>query len=426
METFSKGIQFVLPVFIVLILSEMIISKIRNKQVFNIMDSVSSLSSGITNVLKRVLGLTIYIFTYDFLVEHLAVFHFKSSALQYVIGFFAIDFYVYWNHRWRHRYNLLWNDHVIHHSSEEYNLPVALRQTIGDFADIYFFLIIPAAIFGIPSNVMSVLAVVMLFGGFWYHTQLIGKLGFLEKIIVTPSHHRIHHAINPIYLDRNFGGILIIWDKLFGTFQEELPEEKPIYGITRQVSTWNPIKINFIHILLLIKDAWRTNNIKDKFRIWFMPTGWRPSDVIEKYPVSYITDVYHQEKYMPASSNYLKAWSLTQLTVTFLIMMFLIVQLVEISKPGIFVYGFFIFYSVYCYTSLMDRDKYAWILELVRCIIAFSIINYYGDWFTLNKFLPLGTTILSVYFIISTFVSIAFEYFEFKNNILPTSASIRH
>lgn len=426
METFSKGIQFVLPVFIVLILSEMIISKISNKQVFNIMDSVSSLSSGITNVLKRVLGLTIYIITYDFLVEHLAVFHFKSSALQYVIGFFAIDFYVYWNHRWRHRYNLLWNDHVIHHSSEEYNLPVALRQTIGDFADIYFFLIIPAAIFGIPSNVMSVLAVVMLFGGFWYHTQLIGKLGFLEKIIVTPSHHRIHHAINPIYLDRNFGGILIIWDKLFGTFQEELPEEKPIYGITRQVSTWNPIKINFIHILLLIKDAWRTNNLKDKFRIWFMPTGWRPSDVIEKYPVSYIKDVYHQEKYMPASSNYLKAWSLTQLTVTFLIMMFLIVQLVEISKPGIFVYGFFIFYSVYCYTSLMDRDKYAWILELVRCIIAFSIINYYGDWFTLNKFLPLGTTILSVYFIISTFVSIAFEYFEFKNNILPTSASIRH
>ena len=416
METFATGIKYVLPFFLLLIAIEMIVAKIRNKDIIKIMDSVSSLSSGITNVLKKVLGLTIYIFTYDFLLEHLAVFNFKSTVLQYIIGFFAIDFYVYWNHRWRHRYNVLWNNHVIHHSSEEYNLPVALRQTIGDFVDIYFFLIIPAAIFGIPSEVMSVLAVVMLFGGFWYHTQLIGKLGFLEKIIVTPSHHRIHHAINPIYIDRNFGGILIIWDKLFGTFQEELPEEKPIYGITRQVSSWNPIKINFMHAILLIKDAGRTKNIKDKFRIWFMPTGWRPEDVVEKYPVPYTQDVYHQEKYMPAASTYLKAWSIIQLSITFLIMMFLIMQLVEISKPAIFVYGFFIFYSVYCYTSLMDRDKYAWILELIRCVVAFVIINYYGGWFTLNNFLPQGTAILVVYFIISAFVSIAFEYFEFKKD----------
>jgi alkylglycerol monooxygenase len=416
METFATGIKYVLPFFILLIAIEMIVAKIKNKDVIKIMDTVSSLSSGITNVLKKVLGLTIYIFTYDFLLQHLAVFNFKSTVLQYIIGFFAIDFYVYWNHRWRHRYNVLWNNHVIHHSSEEYNLPVALRQTIGDFVDIYFFLIIPAAIFGIPSEVMSVLAVVMLFGGFWYHTQLIGKLGFLEKIIVTPSHHRIHHAINPIYIDRNFGGILIIWDKLFGTFQEELSEEKPIYGITRQVSSWNPVKINFMHITLLIKDALRTKNIKDKCRIWFMPTGWRPEDVVEKYPVPYTQDVYQQEKYMPAASVYLKVWSVIQLVITFLIMMFLIMQLVEISKPAIFVYGFFIFYSVYCYTSLMDRDKYAWILELARAVIAFAIINYYDGWFTLNNFLPQGTSILAVYFIISAIVSIAFHYFEFKND----------
>ncbi len=424
METFATGLQYVLPLFILLILIEMIVAKIRNKDVIKIMDSVSSLSSGITNVLKKVLGLTIYIFTYDFLLEHLAIFHFKSSVLQYVIGFFAIDFYVYVNHRWRHRYNVLWNNHVIHHSSEEYNLPVALRQTISDFVDIYFFLIIPAAIFGIPSDVMSILAVVMLFGGFWYHTQLIGKLGFLEKIIVTPSHHRIHHAINPIYIDRNFGGILIIWDKLFGTFQEELPEEKPIYGITRQVSSWNPIKINFMHITLLLKDAWRTKNIKDKFRIWFKPTGWRPEDVVEKYSISYTEDVYKQEKYMSVVSTYLKTWLIVQLSITFLIMMFLIIQLVEISKPAIFVYGFFIFYSVYCYTSLMDRDRYAWLFEVFRLLSAVVIINYYDGWFTLNNFLPFGTTIVILYLIISTFVSIAFEFFEFKKETQPLSTSV--
>ena len=422
METFATGIQYVLPIFIILILLEMIISKIRNAEVFNIMDSVSSLSSGITNVLKKVLGLTIYIFTYDFLVEHLAVFNLKTTALQYVFGFIALDFYVYWNHRWRHRYNILWNDHVIHHSSEEYNLPVALRQTIGDVLDIYFFLLFPAAFFGIPTDVISVLAVVMLFGGFWYHTQLIGKLGFLEKIIVTPSHHRIHHAINPIYLDRNFGGILIIWDKLFGTFQEELPDEKPIYGITRQVSTWNPIKINFIHIMLLIKDAWRTNSIKDKFRIWFMPTGWRPADVEAQYPVPYIKDVYRQEKYMPTASNYLKIWSVVQLVITFLIMLFLVIQLVDISKPAIFVYGFFIFYSVYCYTSLMDKDSNAWLLECIRFALAIGIIKYYNGWFTLNKFVDYGTTILVAYFVISLLVSVAFVLLEFKKEMQISKA----
>lgn len=359
METFATGLQYVLPIFILLILTEMIVAKIRKKDVIKIMDSVSSLSSGLTNTLFKIMGLTVYIFSYDLLLKYFVVFKIESVVLQYVIAFFVLDFYVYWWHRWRHQYNVLWNEHVIHHSSEEYNLPVALRQTISDIINPATFLFLPAAIFGISLDVLSVIGIIMLFGGFWYHTQLIGKLGFLEKIIVTPSHHRIHHAINPIYIDKNYGGILIIWDKLFGTFQEELPEEKPIYGITRQVSTWNPIKINFMHIILLVKDAWRTNSIKDKFRIWFMPTGWRPEDVIEKYQVPNTKNAYKQEKYMPAASRYLKAWSVIQLSMTFLFMMFMIIHLVEFPKPAVFVYGFFIFYSVYCYSSLMDRDKYA-------------------------------------------------------------------
>lgn len=424
METFSKGIQFVLPIFIILIVLEMIISKLRNIKVFNVMDTISSLSSGLTNILFKILGLTVYIFSYDILLKYFVVFKIQSVVLQYVIAFFVIDFYVYWWHRWRHEYNILWNEHVIHHSSEEYNLPVALRQTISDIINPATFLLLPAALFGISLEVISVIGIIMLFGGFWYHTQLIDKLGFLEKFLVTPSHHRIHHAINPIYIDRNYGGILIIWDKLFGTFQQELPEEKPIYGMTRQVNTWNPIRINFKHILLLIKDAWRTNNIKDKFRIWFMPTGWRPADVINKYPVPYLKDVYKQEKFMPNASKYLKAWSMIQLTVTFLIMMFMIVQLVEISKPAVFVYGFFIFYSVYCYTSLMDRDRYAWLFEVFRLLFAVGIINYFGAWFTLNNLFPYGTTIVLLYLIISVIVSIIFEIFEFRKYKKPIGANL--
>lgn len=423
METFAGALKFVLPMFILLILIEMIVAKYRNLKVINFIDSVSSLSSGITNVLKQILGLTIYIITYDFLLKHLAVFTIESTALQYIIGFISIDFYAYWQHRWVHKYNILWNRHLIHHSSEEYNLPVALRQTISDFVQLYTFLLIPAAIFGIPTDVLTVLGVIMLFGGFWYHTQLIGRMGFLENIIVTPSHHRIHHAINPEYIDKNFGGILIIWDKIFGTFQEELPHAKPVYGVTRPVNTWNPIKINFIHISLLVKDAWRTANIWDKFRIWFMPTGWRPADVAEQYPIPYIKDANNQQKYMPAVSIYLKAWACVQLIFTFLLMMFLVLQIAEITKTAVFVYASFIFMSVYSYTSLMDKSRYAWHLELLRLFYALFIINFYGGWFTLDNFISLGTPILVVYFIFSTIVSLAFDYFEFRTDTPLVEAS---
>ncbi len=414
METFAGALRFVLPIFLLLIAIEMIVAFYKKKQVIKSMDAVSSLSSGTTNVLSKVLGLTVYIVTYDFLLKHLRIVTIQSTTLQYVIGFITIDFYAYWHHRWRHEYNIFWNEHVVHHSSEEYNLPVALRQTMSDFIQFFTFLLIPAAIFGIPEEVLVVLAVVMLFGGFWYHTQLIGKMGFLEKILVTPSHHRIHHAINPEYIDKNYGGITIIWDKLFGTFQEELPHIKPVYGMTRPVNTWNPIKINFAHIALLFKDAWRTQRLWDKFRIWFMPTGWRPADVIEKYPVPYTKDVLKREKYMPAVSICLKAWSWAQLVITFLLLVFMMSQIAVFDKTSIFVYAVFIYLSVYSYTSLMDKSRYSWFFEIARLLFALGIINYYNGWFTLDNFLPYGTIIVLIYLAFSTIVSLAFECFEFK------------
>ena len=414
METFAGALKFVLPIFLLLIIIEMIAAKWKNKDVIKSMDTVSSLSSGLTNTLFKILGITVYLFTYDFLLQHFTLFKAESKVLQYCIAFITIDFYAYWWHRWRHEYNILWNEHLIHHSSEEYNLPVALRQTLSDIVNPATFLLLPAAIFGVSMDVIVVLGVVMLFGGFWYHTQLIGKMGLLEKIIVTPSHHRIHHAINPIYIDKNYGGILIIWDKLFGTFQEELPDVKPVYGLTRPVQTWNPIKINFLHISLLIQDAWHTASVWDKFRIWFMPTGWRPADVAEKYPVQSVKDAYSMHKYMPAVSIYLKVWAWTQLNITFLLMIFLILQLAIIPKTGIFVYGSFIFLTVYSYTSLMDKSRYAWLFEIVRLIYALLIIILYDGWFALDNFIPRGTTIVLGYFIFSAIVSLAFHYFEFR------------
>jgi len=416
METFAGALKFVLPLFLLLMIIELIAAKIKKKDVINSMDAVSSLSSGLTNTLFKILGLTVYIFTYDFLLKHIVFFPIQSKALQYFMSFIVLDLYVYWWHRWRHEYNILWNEHLVHHSSEEYNLPVALRQTIADFVNPATFLFAPAAVFGISLETLTILGVVMLFGGFWYHTEMIGKLGFLEYFLVTPSHHRIHHAINPIYIDKNYGGILIIWDKMFGTFQAELEDVKPVYGITRPVQTWNPVKINFLHVSLLFKDAWRTANTWDKFRIWFMPTGWRPADVIEKYPVAYTTDITNRKKYRPTVSIYLKVWAWMQLVITFSVMMFLVTQVAKIDKTGLLVYAFFVFLSVYSYTSLMDKSRIAWVHELIRLVYALAVIKYYNGWFTLDNYIPHGSTILLAYLVFSLIVSLAFEFLEFKTD----------
>ena len=277
------------------------------------MDMISSLSSGITNVTKDVLGLSIGIISYSWLVDHLAIVHVPGGWLTYLVAFLALDFSGYWTHRIAHQYNFFWNNHIVHHSSEEFNLACALRQSISTIVRLFTIFLLPAAILGVPENVIAVIAPIHLFAQFWYHTRHINKMGIFEKIIVTPSHHRVHHALNPEYLDKNYSQIFIFWDKMFGTFQEELAAIPPVYGITRPVHTWNPIKINFQHMWLLFKDAWRAGDWKDKFRIWLKPTGWRPADVAEKYPVHKINDPYHLEKYDPKASAALQVWTWMQL-----------------------------------------------------------------------------------------------------------------
>jgi hypothetical protein len=238
-------------------------------------------------------------------------------------------------------------------------------------------------------------------------------MGFLEKIIVTPSHHRVHHAINKEYIDKNYGQIFIFWDKWFGTFQQELPDVKPVYGITRPVQTWNPIKINFMHMGLLVKDAWHTKSLKDKLRIWGMPTGWRPADVAEKYPVYKIEDVYNFEKYETTSGNAFVVWIWIQLTILLLLISYLFGNIATIGSPGIFIYGGFIFLYVYAFTELMDRNPYAWVWELAKAFAGIGIIVYLGNWFGINRYFEYANFIFVAYFAVSAAASF---YFLLRND----------
>lgn len=398
METYGKILLIAMPSFLLLVLFEKWYGWKKGFETVRTLDMISSLSSGITNSTKDVLGISIAIISYGWLVDHLAIVHIQASWVLYFIAFIALDFAGYWVHRLAHTYNFFWNNHIVHHSSEEYNLACALRQSISVIFRIYTLLLIPAALLGVPEKVIAIVAPLHLFAQFWYHTRHIGRMGFLEYIIVTPSHHRVHHAINPIYLDKNFSQVLIIWDRLFGTFQKERADTPAVYGITRPVSTWNPIKINFMHLWLLIKDAWRTKSVKDKFRIWLMPLGWRPADVIEKYPVDKITDVYNFEKYNTPASKAKQIYLWIQLFCMLLLVSYLFGNVASIGHSNIFYYGAFIFIQVYALTEFMDRNKFAWIMEGVKNIACIFYIIQNGDWFGSNQLSPLIAPILIGYF----------------------------
>ncbi len=412
MEAYAQALLYAIPFFMLLLAAEILYGYFIKNQKYKVMDTVSSISSGFTNVLKDSLGLGVVLISYPYLFEHLALLEIKATWLVWLAAFIAIDFAGYWNHRLNHKINLFWNQHVIHHSSEEFNLACALRQPVSNLIAYFPLLLIPAALVGVPFEVIAMLAPIHLFAQFWYHTQHIGKMGWLEYIIITPSQHRVHHAINPEYIDKNLGQILSVWDRIFGTFQEELDDVQPQYGVLKPAETWNPVLINFQHFWRILKDAWRTRNYWDKIRIWFMPTGWRPADVAAKYPISIIEDVYGFERYDTPSSRALNGYAIFQLFATLGFLLHLFYNYSNIGLNELLLFGAFIFVGVYGYTTLMDRTKYAVVIEVIRGVLGIGFVIYSKDWFGLNSYFTFGSIIVGSYFLITILASIYFTYFE--------------
>jgi hypothetical protein len=376
-----------------------------------------------TNTIKDVLGLTIVVISYEFLLKNLSIIHWKNTnAFTFILAFLILDFGGYWYHRISHTVNYFWNLHIIHHSSEEYNLPCALRQQFAVVTNLLFIfcLGILLALIGIPKEVFIIVAPIHLFMQFWYHTKLINKMGFLEKIIVTPSHHRVHHSMNAIYMDKNYSQIFIIWDKLFGTFQEELDTEPCIYGVRRPVRTWNPFLINTQHVWLIIQDSFRTKNILDKIKVWFMPTGWRPKDMEEKYPVLYLKadDVYHFERYNPTYSIGFQIWSQVHLTIMFVLMGFLFFNIKNLQANNQYIYyGLFLLFSIFSYTTLMDKKILGVITDCINLLIVSYIVFSNQDWFGINQFINNGHFLVLSFFVLETIAAIYFYFTEFKKEM---------
>ena len=407
MSVYVTSLFYAIPTFMVLISLEALVAKLRGVEVNRSEDMIASLSSGLTNTIRDGLKFTFAIISYTWLVDKIAIFKVEPMWLAVVIAFVVKDFSGYWVHRMNHRVNILWNRHVIHHSSEDFNLSCALRQSIANTIKFSAIFMVPAALLGVPAKIFAVLGPIHLFLQFWYHTQLINKMGWLEYILVTPSHHRVHHAINPEYIDKNYSQIFIIWDKLFGTFQPELEDVKPVYGTLAPSKTWNPILINFKHIWQLIKDAWRTVSFRDKLIIWFMPTGWRPRDVEERYPLEKITDPYKRVKYSVENSIVLVGFSWIHLMVSLCMMLHLFVVAQSISIESSVMYAMFLMVGIFAYTSTLDGGSLSLPSELIKILFgAYILISLEFSWFGLGVFFSYA---IGVYLLISFLVSLKFK-----------------
>jgi len=348
-------------------------------------------------------------------VDKVALFHIGTQWYVFVLAFIAKDFAGYWIHRMEHRINIFWNRHIIHHSSEEYNLSCALRQSASEIFSFVGLFLLPAALIGVPAEVIAIIAPIQLFAQFWYHTRLIDKMGVLEYIIVTPSHHRVHHAINAEYIDKNYSQIFIIWDKWFGTFQPELKEVPAVYGVKRPVHTWNPLLIGVQHAWLVLRDAVLTKSWKDKLKIWFMPTGWRPADVALSHPVQVIDDVFDFPKFDTSLSGPLLTWSWIQLYITLGFTMYLFMHFASIGFPMVLLYGLFLFVTIFSLTSTLDKAAYALPAEWLRCLFGFGLMYAMdGDWFGLSDFISFGKYMIGGYFIISMLMSTWFYFKEIR------------
>jgi alkylglycerol monooxygenase len=265
------------PLYILLMLLELAYERYSGRHTYRLADASTSINTAVLRVLLEGPLRLLLILPYAWLYEHARLFDWSSqSPWLWLGGFIAVDFCFYWAHRSLHRYNLLWGAHQPHHSSEDFNLSTALRKGAFQTAfDWPFYL--PLALLGVPLPVFLLLLGVQLAYQFWIHSQHVGRLGWLEQVLITPSHHRVHHGQNDCYIDKNHGGVFIVWDKLFGTYAEA--REPVRFGVTTPVSSFDPIRLQFSWWRLLWADALATNSWWDKLRLWWMPTGWRPADV---------------------------------------------------------------------------------------------------------------------------------------------------
>ncbi|MEL7368265.1 MAG: sterol desaturase family protein [Myxococcota bacterium] len=353
-------IAMAIPVFFLLIGVEVLVARWRGAPVYRFSDSIADLGCGIVQQivsgLRKGLVIALYIFLYEFRLADI-----PYAWWGWLIAFLGVDFAYYWFHRLSHEINFMWAAHVVHHQSEEYNLTVALRQSaFQGFFSFWFYM--PLALVGVPPLMFGTMAALNTLYQFWIHTRLIGRMGWLEHIINTPSHHRVHHGQNPKYIDKNHAGSLIIWDKMFGTFQAE--EEEPIYGVTEPVSSWNVLWAN-VHVWV---DSWHrfkaATTMSDKLKVWFGKPGFIPPSLPQK------TEWIEFPKYDPPARRPVVYYVLGQFIAVVVATVVYLFKGHEMTTPEFLGLGFMVIATMAALGALLDGRRWAFGAEVLRSVAA--------------------------------------------------------
>jgi sterol desaturase/sphingolipid hydroxylase (fatty acid hydroxylase superfamily) len=286
------------PVFLAAMAVEWGVGRHRGDNTYRLNDALNSLGLGLMSQIVGVFSKLLAVGLYTWVFDSVALLTLSaSSPLVWLLALLGYDFFYYWHHRLGHRVAILWAAHVVHHQSEDYNLSTALRQTSSGFVFSWLFYL-PLAVAGVPPLVFATVALIDLLYQFWVHTQQVGKLGWFDRWFCAPSNHRVHHAVNDCYVDKNYGGILIVWDRLFGSYAPERDDEPCVYGTRQPLRSWNPLWANVQVYRDLWLDAWRTRHWADKLRVWIKPPGWRPADVAARWPQPAF-DIHHVQRFDP-------------------------------------------------------------------------------------------------------------------------------
>lgn len=392
-------ILLAVPFFFVLIAVELAADRVRGQRNYTLADSINSLSTGALSTSTGLLTKGLGLLTYALAFEHLALLRLPAQAWWvWLLAFVLYDFCYYWLHRLGHERNVLWAAHSVHHQSEEYNLTTALRQTSSGFIFSWIFYL-PLALVGVPPVVFITVASLNLLYQFWVHTRHIAKLGWLEWVLITPSNHRVHHAQNPAYLDRNYGGVFILWDRLFGTYQEEDPAEPVVFGVTTPLASWNPLWANLQFYAQLWHDARRADNVWDKLRIWFMPTGWRPADVAARYPHGK-QDLVLFRKFEVALGRPQQAYVAAQFVVYLALGSYLMGVAERVPTAALVLGWLLMAFGLFVLGTLLENRPWATRLELVR-LVASAPALYLAGASGLAVVVPLAWFLLVAYGLLS-------------------------
>ena len=407
-------ITLAVPVFFLLILIEFLYGLKVGKNNYKLSDTFTSIGLGLISRFPPMLNIgfqgAVFVYAGSYLnLELLPI----NSPVTWIVAFLLYDLSYYWMHRMHHEIKVLWATHSVHHHGEEFNLSTALRQTSTGWLWKWIFYL-PMIMIGVPGEVFVTVAGVNLVYQFWVHTKHIGHLGILEKIFITPMNHSVHHAKNEEYIDANYGGVFIIWDRMFGTYIPERPDIEPVYGTVKPLNSWNPIWANFQVFYQMVQDTIHTKKISNKIKIWYSSTSWRPEDVIENNPNP--DPALFKQKYSPPLNKQQKIFGIIQIFSTIIIAGSITVTLASQTYQETAIFGLIFILSVLLTSYILQNKENSFNIQLGASSILILAI-YFGGLVNLNLLATQLILIHSLVNILYIGISIPMQKFSFKGSI---------